>query len=93
MCSPRPPPTAPAEGSEATFVEAVDADGNLIVSESDLCDWDNPLSKDRSFQEAARRSEERLEASQLPVERCVDIDVNNALAKAAARLESEAAPG
>jgi hypothetical protein len=37
--------------------------------------------------------EERLEASELPVERWVDIDVNDAIAKAAARLKSEAAPG
>jgi hypothetical protein len=80
------------DGSEVTFVEAVDADRNIIVSESDLCDWDNPWYKDRSFQEAARRSEERLEASELPLERWVDIDVNDAIAKAAARLESEAAP-
>jgi hypothetical protein len=74
------------DGSEVTFVEAVDADGSTIVSENDLCDWNNPWYKDRSFQAAARRSEERLEASELPVERWVDIDVNDAIAKAAARL-------
>lgn len=39
---------------------------------------------DRSFQAAARRSEEGLEASELPLERSAAIDINDATRKAAA---------
>lgn len=45
-----------------------------------------PLHMLQSFQAAARRSEERIEAPELPVERWVDIDINVAISKAAARL-------
>jgi hypothetical protein len=74
------------DGSEVTFVKAVDADGQTIVSEDDLSDWDNPWYKDRTFQTAVRRSEEGLEASELPVDRWVDINVDDAIRKAAAHL-------
>ncbi len=45
-----------------------------------------PLHMLQSFQAPAQRCEERIEAPELPVERGVDIDINVAISKAAARL-------
>jgi len=76
------------DGSEVTFISALDSDGNTIVNDSDLWDSDSPWSKDRTFQAAVRRTEENLEASEVPIDRWIDIDVNDAINKAAARLDA-----
>lgn len=81
------------DGSEVTFMSALDAEGATIVTDEDVWDWGKEWARNDPFKSALRRSEEILEASELPVERWVDINVNDAIAKAAARLESEAAPG
>lgn len=78
------------DGNEIVFTGAADSNGEKIVDETDLSDWDNPWYKDRTFQEAVRPTEENLEASGLDA-RWIDIDVNDAIARAAAKLESQAA--
>ncbi|HEX9087056.1 MAG TPA: hypothetical protein VF867_05980 [Arthrobacter sp.] len=78
------------DGNEIVFISAADSDGETIVSDSELWDPDNPWAKDRTFQAAVRRTEENLEASGLD-DRWLDIDVNDAIAKAAARLDTAGA--
>jgi hypothetical protein len=81
------------DGSEITFVRAEDAAGAVIVEDEDLLDSTGPWRNDRTFLAAVRRSEENLEASGLFLfDRRIDISVNDAIAKAAARLETEPLP-
>lgn len=80
------------DGSEITFVRAENAAGVLIVEDEELWDSTGPWRKDRNFLTAVRRSEENLEASGLHFDRRINIDVNDAISKAAARLESAPVP-
>lgn len=74
------------DGSEVVFMSALDANGGTIVTDDDVWDWDKEWARNHPFKAALRRSEEILEASELPVDRWVDINVNDAIRKAAARL-------
>jgi hypothetical protein len=79
------------DGSEVVFMSALDADGATIVTDEDVWDWDKEWARNHPFKAALRRSEEILEASGLPVDRWVDINVDDAIRKAAARLQADAA--
>lgn len=58
----------------------------------DFLDPDSLWFKDRTFQRAVRRTEEDLEAAEYYIDRWIDIGVNDAIAKAGARLEQEPTP-
>jgi hypothetical protein len=67
-------------------VEAGDADGITIVSEMASATGTSLGAGTDPSRPAARHSEERLEASELPVERRVDMNITGAIRKAAAHL-------
>lgn len=74
------------DGNEIVFTNAVHASGERIVDKTDLSDPASPWSNERTFLAAVRHTEIDLETAEVPIDRWLDIDVNDAIAKAAARL-------
>ncbi|HEX9225133.1 MAG TPA: hypothetical protein VF885_00580 [Arthrobacter sp.] len=76
------------DGNEIVFVRATDAVGEAIVEEDDFSDPDSPWTRSeyRPLRAAVRRSEEGLEAAGIHFRGWLDVDVNDAISRAAARL-------